>query len=74
MPLSTEKQLEAYFTYHAPTTVQLEKINAIREGAKAYAKILMSNTPSGADQSAALRLIRESSMTGNAAVVLEGKL
>ncbi len=66
-------RLEHLFSYHAPTPEQIPKYEAIRAGAKAFAKILMDNTIPGPDQSAALRLLREAVMTANASVALNGR-
>lgn len=66
-------RLEHLFSYHAPTPDQIPKYEAIRAGAKAFAKILMANTVGGPDQSAALRLLREAVMTANASVALNGR-
>lgn len=70
--LSDPAVIEDIFTYHRPEGDQPAKYEAIREGAKAFAKILVANTPKCADQSAAIRLLRESVMTANAAVALKG--
>ena len=66
--------LDHIFKYHAPTPETLVSYSAIREAAKAFAVVLVANTPEGADQAAALRLVREASMTANAAVALGGRL
>ena len=66
--------LDHIFKYHAPTPETLKSYTAIRDAAKAFATILIENTPEGADQTAALRLVREASMTANAAVALGGRL
>lgn len=66
-------RLEHLFSYHAPTPDQIPKYEAIRAGAKTFAKILMDNTTPGADQSAALRLLREAVMTSNDSVALNGR-
>jgi hypothetical protein len=67
------ERLEHLFSYHAPTPDQIPKYEAIRAGAKAFAKILLENTPGCADQSAALRHLRESVMTANASIALGGR-
>jgi len=72
MTPSTNIDLEWLFSYHAPTPEQLPKYERIRAAAKSFAAILLEETPQGADQSAALRLLRECVMTGNAAIALEG--
>ena len=71
---STDPQIEAWFTYHAPTSTQLEKYENLRAAAKHMAYTIKVSTPVGADQSAAYRLLRECVMTANAAVALEGKV
>jgi len=63
--------LDNLFKYHAPRPDQLPRYEAIRAAAKEYASVVLFNTEKGADQSAALRLIRESCFTANAAVALE---
>lgn len=66
--------LDHIFKYHAPTTETLVAYTAIRDAAKVFATVLIEHTPEGADQAAALRLVREASMTANAAVALGGRL
>lgn len=63
-------QIDAWFTYHAPTPDQraaMEEINA-RAADLAYA--IDRNCPASADKSAAFRLVREARMTANAAIVV----
>jgi len=64
-------RIETLFTYHAPLTGQPERYQLIRESAKALARVIIQNTPSSADQSAAIRKLRECVMTANAAIALE---
>lgn len=66
--------LDHLFTYHVPTPVQQASYVHIRDAAKSFAATVLGNTPAGADQSAAIRLIREAVMTANAAIALEGRL
>ena len=66
-----EAELDRLFTYHKPTAEQLPKFDAVNEAAKNFARIVLLNTPRSADQSAAIRLIREARMTANAAIALE---
>lgn len=44
------------------------------EAAKAFAQAIIDDTPDSADQSAAIRLVREATWTANSAIALEGKL
>jgi hypothetical protein len=64
--------LDKLFKYHAPTPEQLPKYEAIRAAAKVFAEVLVANTPASADQTAALRKIREAVMTANASIAIEG--
>jgi hypothetical protein len=74
--LEKEKRMdiENIFTYHAPTPDQLPKYEAIRAKAKEMGQCIVDNTPGSADQTAAIRLLREAVMTANAAIALQGKL
>jgi hypothetical protein len=64
--------LDDGFSYHAPKGTQPDQYAKIREGAKAFAAIVLEHTPPCADQSAAIRHIREAVMTANASIALEG--
>lgn len=67
--------LDHIFSYHAPTgPEQLTQYQRIRDAAKAFANTILENSPAGADQSAAIRHVREACMTANAAIALEGRL
>lgn len=68
-----EERLEHLFKYHAPTEETIPKYNAINAAAKEFARTVMKVCPPSADQSAALRLIRDARMTANASVALGGK-
>lgn len=60
------------FQHHAPTPEQIAKYHEVREADKAFVKVIHKNVPKCADQSAAIRLVRESVMTANAAIALGG--
>jgi hypothetical protein len=66
--------IENIFTYHSPTPDQLSKYEAIRAKAKELGHVIVENTPVSADQTAAIRLLREAVMTANAAIALNGRL
>jgi len=72
MPGVTVDNFENVFTYHPPTAEDLVQYKAIRDGAKQLAAIIIANTPVCADQQAALRKLRETVMTANAAIALLG--
>lgn len=61
-------------SYHAPDEAELSRIANIREGTEDFIKCILANSPSCADQSAAIRLVREAMMTTNAAIVLRGAI
>jgi hypothetical protein len=69
----TEKDLDNWFTYHAPQPGQAEKYEAIRAAGRAFAQVVCDNTPPSADQTAAVRTIREAVFTANAAIACGGK-
>ena len=65
--------LDWVFSYHQPTADQIPKYEEIRQAAKSFAETVIKLTPVCADQSASIRLIREATMTANAAIALEGR-
>lgn len=69
----TQEQLDNWFTYHAPTDEQIVAYKNIRDAAKYFAEVVCDNTPESADQTAAIRKIREAVMTANAAIACGGK-
>lgn len=67
--------LNHIFSYHAPTgQEQLDKYQKLRDAAKAFAQAIEDNSPACADQTAAIRHVREAVMTANAAIALDGRL
>lgn len=65
--------LENWFSYHSPRPGQTERYVAIREAAKALAKVIVDSSVPSADQSAAIRLVREAVMTANAGIACESE-
>ena len=72
MPVITAENLANWFTYHPPSNDQLPKYLAIREAGLAMAKVILDNTPSSADQTAAIMKIREAVMTANQSIACGG--
>jgi hypothetical protein len=66
-------ELDNWFSYHAPVEGQPEKYETIRAAAKVFAKVVLDNTPQSADQTAAIRKIRESVFAANAAIACGGQ-
>lgn len=62
-----------WFTYHPPNPEQQKKYEEIRAAALSFAHIIIVNTPPSADQTAAIRKVREAVMTANAAIACDGK-
>lgn len=67
------EDLQEIFAYHAPTLEDIKAHNHIRNAAYEFAAVILENTPSSADQTAAIRKVREAVMTANAAIALKGK-
>lgn len=67
-----ERWLNDVFTYHPPTPEDRLAYTAIREAAKTLVRTIKANTPKCADQTAAIRKVREAVMTANAARALRG--
>ena len=63
-----QADIDNYFTYHAPTPEQIVQYHEIRTAAKSFAETINRHVPAGADKSAAIRLVREATMTANAGV------
>jgi hypothetical protein len=74
MPAAGTPDLEHIFKYHAPNGEQLAQYARLREAARRFAVEIVQNSPAGADQTAALRKIREAVMTANAAIALGGRI
>ncbi len=67
----TTKDIDNWFTYHAPSEGQAERYVALREQAKVLAKTIIGCTKPCADQTASIRKLREAVMTANAAIACE---
>lgn len=63
-----KEQLDNWFVYHAPKPGQQERYVAIRDKAKELAELIVASTPESADQTAAVRKLREAVFTANAAI------
>jgi hypothetical protein len=66
--------LQHIFSYHAPHGDQLDRYNRLRTAALVFAQAIIDDTPAGADQTAAIRKVREAVMTANASIALDGRL
>jgi len=70
----SKEQLENWFMYHGPKGKEdVDAYSKIREAGKHLAQTIIDNTAASADQTAAIRLVREAVMTANAARACGGK-
>ena len=72
MAVIDDATLNNWFTYHSPGPEELPKYQAIREAGLNLAKVIVDNSPASADQSAAVRKVREAVMTANASIACGG--
>jgi hypothetical protein len=68
-----EKQLLNWFTYHAPSNEDQARYIAIRDAALVFCKVIVENTPASADQTVAIRKVREAVFTANVSIACGGK-
>lgn len=66
----TKEEIDHTFSYHAPKGDQPERYERIRAKAKELAEVIVESTPKCADQTAAIRKVREAVMTANAAIAI----
>ena len=59
------EHLDGLFQYQQPTSEQAAAHQVLHEAAKVFAAAILAQTPSGADQAAAIRKVREAVMTAN---------
>lgn len=69
----TQQQLENWFTYHPPQEGQPERYEKLRKAGLALAETIVELTPASADQTAAIRKVREAVFTANAAIACGGQ-
>ena len=68
-----DDQLKNWFTYHAPSAEQLAQYQMIRDAGYTLAKVIVDISPASADQTAAVRKVREAVMMANAAIACKGQ-
>lgn len=62
------QELEARFTYHAPSGDQPERYVAIRDQAKSLAQTIVASTPASREQALAITALEEAVFWANAAI------
>ena len=65
---------EYVFSHHTATPSKLADYEALHNGAKKFAEVILAHTPACEDRATALRLLRESTMIACAGIALEGRL
>lgn len=73
MPGITQDQLDNWFMYHVAIPGDSAKFEEIRAAGKHLAEIIVKNTPPSADQTAAIRKVREAVMAANVAIACKGQ-
>ena len=61
-------ELEKYFTYHAPSSGQIEKYPILRHQAKKLAYNIMALVPASPERTLAIRKLQECIMWANAGI------
>jgi len=69
---TAEEIIADLFTYHSPNPDTTQRYETVRDAAKHMALVIWKNCPYGADRTAAIRKLRETVMTANAAIALNG--
>lgn len=73
MPRITKDNLHGWFTYHSPPNdMETERYRRVRAAGRAFAEVVLAETPGCADQTVAIRGIREAVMWANAAIACNG--
>lgn len=64
----TGADIDNWFSYHEPTDKDVLAYETIRASARDLARVILTMTPPCADQTVAIRKLRECVMTANAAI------
>lgn len=70
----TLENLTDMFTFHKPRCGDAAAYTRVRKAGRQFSEVILNNTRSSADQSAAIRKVREAVMTANAAIALRGRV
>lgn len=69
MPFQAPNDLiKEWFIYHAPNQDQVERYGKLRDKARELAELFIELSPQCADQTVALRMLRECNMMMNATI------
>ena len=73
-PDAIEAEINRFFGFGGVAPDAMAHHRAIETGAKHFVAIILLHAPKCADQSAAIRKVREAMMTASAAIALEGRV
>lgn len=65
-----QNEIDARFSYHAPTPSQVERYAAIRAKCKELGILIMAATPQSREQATAITLLTQVNMMANAAIAI----
>lgn len=68
----TNQDIDELFSYHRPMGIQTQLYEALREGAKQYALLIMDHAPPGPERTLAIRALHQASMHANSAIAVSG--
>jgi hypothetical protein len=68
-----QDKIDNWFMYHPVTGDQGERYERLRAAGKVFAEAIVRETPSSADQTVAIRHVRDAVMNANAAIACGGK-
>jgi hypothetical protein len=69
----TDERLINWFTYHAPSPEQIPAYEEIRNAGFTLAAVILRLTPPSADQSVAIRKVREAVAAANSSIACHGQ-
>lgn len=73
MPGVTPGDLNNWFTHHPPSNeMEIERYKRVREAGRVFAEVILAETPGCADQTVAIRRVREAVMIANGAIACYG--
>lgn len=68
-----QADLDNFFMHHPPhNEMEIERYQRIRAAGKAFAEVILAETPGCADQTVAVRRVREAVMVANSAIACYG--
>lgn len=66
-------KIDNWFRYHRVTEEQRKPYEAIRNAAKQFSQVILQNTPQCADQSDAIRKVREAMLISHSSISCSGR-